>query len=112
MITYELYNHDWYLCVDRQRCAKMLSPFHHSLVERAITTQAQAAGDAAVQTMLRLLEQETTTSLRLLEGSGTKPVGALSGQAPAVASYVYPTAEEIDGGTAYAEMYSPEANLI
>jgi hypothetical protein len=39
-------------------------------------------------------------------------VGALSGQAPAVASYVYPTAEEIDGGTAYAEMYSPEANLI
>ena len=91
-ITYELYNHDWYLCVDGRRCAKLLSPFCHAQVERAITAQAQAAGDVAVQTMLRLLEQETAAGR-----SGVSP-------------YVYPTAEEIDGGTAYAEMYSSELN--
>ena len=83
----------------------MLSPFCHAQVEQAITVQAQAAGDAAVQTMLKLLEQETAAS-----GSGAKPAGVLSGQEPGVSPYVYPTAEEIDGGTAYAEMYSPELN--
>lgn len=95
MITYELHNHDWYLCVDGRRCAKLLSPFHHSLVERAIAVHAEVAGDAVVQTILKLLEQETSAAGIVTSG---------------VSPYVYPTAEEIDGGTAYAEMYSPELN--
>ena len=48
-ITYELHNHDWYLCIDGRQCAKLLSPFCHAQVERAITAQAQAASDAAVK---------------------------------------------------------------
>jgi hypothetical protein len=79
-ITYELHKHDWYLCVDGRRCAKLLSPFCQAQVERAITAQAQAAGDVAVHVVLRLLEQETTASLKLIEGSGVDPVGVLSSQ--------------------------------
>lgn len=62
-ITYELHNHDWYLCVDGRRCAKLLSPFCHAQVEHAITAQAQAAGDAAVQMMLKLLDRARSGEL-------------------------------------------------
>lgn len=62
-ITYELHNHDWYLCVDGRRCAKLLSPFCHTQVERAITAQTQAAGDAAVKARFKLLDRARSGEL-------------------------------------------------
>ncbi len=56
-ITYELFEHNWWLCVDYRRVAKLRGPYELELLQSALKTQTDLAAQTAVETMLKLLER-------------------------------------------------------